>query len=85
MIQKKNNPNFYFYKRYKNYCFQNKTDYVIPEGINKLVIFDDMYIPYFKNSKDAEMFTLPGQYKLLARDVFQGQKLMFDYCSILIE
>lgn len=85
MIHKRNNPNFYLYNRYKNYCFQNKIDYIIPDGVNRLVIFDDIFIPYFKSIKDSESFRLPGQYTLLACAVFPGQKLKFDYRSILIE
>lgn len=85
IIYKKDNFGFFLFNNYKRSYYRYKKELLVPKGITKLILFDDIFIPYLQDRKNATHDEIGSSYKLLACDVSAGQKLVFDYHSIRIE
>lgn len=85
IIYRKDNFGFYLFKGFKRIYNAHKMDFVVPKGITKLILFDDIFIPFLQSKREVTYFTVGNFYKLLVLDVFEGQKLFFDYHSIRVE
>lgn len=85
IFKRKDSFSFTFFNHFKSSDY-NKKDFVIPMGINKLILFDEIFMPYFQNDKQkVAYFEVGTSYKLLVCDVHPGQRVIFDYRSIRIE
>ncbi len=85
IIYKKNNFGFFIFNAFKRSYYKDKRDFIIPKGIDKLILFDDIYIPYFQDRGGATCFEIGNSNKLLVYDVSPGQIVVFDYHSIRVE
>lgn len=79
------NAGYTIFRYFKRNDF-NGNYFAIPQGIDKLILFDDIFIPYFRNSKiDAICYEVGYSYRLLVHNITNGQKIIFAYNSIRIK
>lgn len=84
IIYKKDNYGFSLFNRFRRSYFRHKVDFIVPNGITKLILFDDIFIPYFQGKRDVT-YHKAGDYKLLAYDVSPKQRIVFENYTIRID
>jgi len=85
IIYKKDNFGLFLFNNYKRSYYRPKKEFLIPKGITKLILFDDIFIPYLQDGNKKTHYEVGNSYELLACDVSAGQMIVFDYHSIRIE
>lgn len=85
IIDRRDNYGFHSFNYFKHSYYKEKKYFVIPEGISKLIVFDEIFMPYFMNKQNLSYLETEGAYKLLVYGVTAGQKILFDYHSIQVE
>ncbi|MDP2942085.1 MAG: hypothetical protein Q8O36_01010 [Candidatus Omnitrophota bacterium] len=85
IIDRKNNYGFNYFNRFRRSYYARKDDFIIPSGIDKIILFDDIFTPYFTDKQNSSYFEMGDSYKLTVCTVSPGQKIAFDYHSIWIK
>ena len=85
VIYRKNKTSFMYFCGYKRAYYKYKTDFIIPEDFERVVIFDDRFIPYLEDNTSNIRYYNVGHYRLAEVGVRAGQKINFDFHSIRIE
>lgn len=85
VIMREDHTNFSTWRRLKQEYYENANEFIIPEGIQYLVLFDDIFVPYFKNTKDNNCYKIDDRHKLFVHKVNPGDRLNFSYQVITIE
>ncbi|MDP3787103.1 MAG: hypothetical protein Q8R05_06130 [Candidatus Omnitrophota bacterium] len=85
IIDRKNNYGFNYFNRFRHSYYARKDDFIIPSGIDKIILFDDIFTPYFTDKQNSRYFETGDSYKLTVCAISPGQKIAFDYHSIWIK
>lgn len=84
-VSKKNKTAFLYCHGYKGAYDRVKKSFIVPDGITKLIVFEDNMIPYIQNKDKVVYYDIDNMYELAEVDVKAGQKIDFDFHSIQIE
>lgn len=85
ILHKKDNFGLQLFDGFKRLYYKNKKDFIIPKDITKLIIFDDIFVPYIQNRENSIYYEVGNSNKLLVYDVTPGERIIFDYHSIRVE
>jgi hypothetical protein len=84
-IDKKDNFMLRLFHHYRSIEYKMGKDLIVPKGIRTLILFDDLFIPYFKSKENATVHELGNSYRVLTCGVSMGERIIFDYHSVRIE
>lgn len=85
IIYRKNKTSFMYFHRYKRIYYKDKRDFIIPEGFERVIVFDDRFIPYLEDNASNIRYYTVGPYRLAEVYAKAGQKIDFNFHSIRIE
>ena len=84
VIMREDHTSFSTWRRLKQKYYENANEFIIPEGIQYLVLFDDIFVPYLKNTQDNNCYRIDDTHKLFVHKVSPGERFNFAYHSIAV-
>jgi hypothetical protein len=84
-VDKEGNNAFYQFQKLRQSISADKMSFTVPEGIERLMIFDDYLATYVKQKDELKIYEINGPYKLFLLPIMPETKINFDYHSISIE
>jgi hypothetical protein len=85
IVNRENRTSFWRCHGRKGTYYRDKRSFMVPDGITKFIVFDDIMIPYIQDKDKVVYYDVDDTYELAGVDVKAGQRIDFDFHSIRIE